>query len=431
MEPFGKTGEKIKVAFYLDNRYIADRDLWNIENGNPGIGGSQYMQLLIANHLVKQYTDLEVVMYVTARQNFTDGIEIHLVNDMEDALRCMKRDKCDVFILSNWYADLGLGIDKLRLVEKYKIRTIVWAHIFMQQQQYEYIASCKYIRLFVCLGKQQLEMLRGLKLYRKATYINYMLPPVHTIRQIHDKKIVVYVGAMYPYKGFHILAKYWKYIKENVSDAQLWVVGSAQLYGDNIKHGKYNIAEAKYERQFMHYLLDSSGKIDGSVKFFGSLGGAEKEQIVSQATVGIFNPCGKTETFGLSGVEFEAMGIPVVSIYRNSALDIIKDKETGLLYKEENCFPEYIIQLLNDEKYNRLLGEQARIFVNKEFEKGKIVKEWYDAIVSIATDSPYCLKHDKKFLPENQIWLHHIDNMLRENTRMKKFVWDSKLVTGS
>ncbi len=423
--------EKTRIAFYLDNRYIVGRNLKDIERGNPGVGGSQYMQLLVVNHLIKRYADMEIIMYITAEQDFSDGVSVCLVHDIEDALRCMKRDKCRVFILSNWFADLGDGIHKLQLIDKYRIRTIVWAHIFMNQKQYAFIASCKYIRLFVCLGKQQLEMLRGSKLYRKATYINYVLPPVHTIRQVHDEKIVVYVGALYSYKGFHVLAKYWKEIKRNVRDAQLWVVGNAQLYGDNITHGKYNIAEADYEKQFVHYLLNSKGEVDSSVKFFGSLGGEEKEQIVSQATVGIFNPCGKTETFGLSGVEFEAMGIPVVSVYKNSALDIIKDKETGLLFKQERYFPEYIIRLLNDKKYNALLGNQARAFVNKEFNNEKIIGEWYEAIVSIATDNQYLLKHDKRILTDNQIWLHHIDNFMREKTHMKKFIWDTKLVTGS
>ena len=137
--------EKIRIAFYLDNRYITGRNLQNIERGNPGIGGSQYMQLLLVNHLTKRYADLEIIMYVTATQNFPEGVEVCFVNDMEDALRCMKRDKCRIFVLSNWFADLGEGNDKLLLIEKYKIYTIVWAHIFMNYRQYAFIASCKYV----------------------------------------------------------------------------------------------------------------------------------------------------------------------------------------------------------------------------------------------------------------------------------------------
>ena len=257
------------------------------------------------------------------------------------------------------------------------------------------------------------------------------LHPVNMFRQNQNEKIVVYVGALYPYKGFHILAKHWREIKKNVKGAKLWVIGSAKLYGDHVSLGRYGIAEASYEKQFIHYLLNSNGQIDDSVTFFGNLGGSEKEKIVSQATVGVFNPSGNSETFGLSGVEFEAMGIPVVSIYKNSALDIIKHKKTGLLYKKEEEFPEYVIRLLNDETYNHLLGEQGKAFVSEEFDSKKIVQEWHEAICCVAMDLPYKLKHSRGIMKDNQIWLHHIDNFLRENTNIKNFFWESKIVTGS
>lgn len=422
---------KIKTAFYMNNNGIALRNLRDIENGNPGIGGSHYMQILLAHCLAQQYQDIAVTMYVTERQCFPAGIESKTVKGIEDALCQMKKDKCSVFILSNWMDVLGTGTEVLELIEKYRIKTIIWAHIFMNYQQYAYMSVSKYIRLFVCLGKQQLEMMRGLRLYRKSTYINYAVPPVHTSREIHDKKIVVYVGALYPYKGFHILAKYWKSIKKEVRDAQLWVVGSAKLYGDHIQLGKYGIAEAGYEKQFVQYLRGTGREIDASVHFLGNLGGSEKEKVVSQATVGIFNPCGRTETFGLSGVEFEAMGIPVVSIYRNSSLDIIKHEETGLLYKDEKEFPEYIIKLLKDSEYNQYLGRQARDYVTEEFKREKMIREWYEAIVCVSLNQSYYLKHDKSIIIDNQIWLHHIDNMVKEHTKIRKFIWESKLVTGA
>lgn len=421
---------RIRIAFYMNNDGIALRNLQNIKSGNPGIGGSHYMQILLAYCLTQRYQEMEVTMYVTAYQRFPCGISCRQVEGIEDALCQMKKDRCHVLILSNWLDVVGTGTEVLGLIEKYRMKTIVWAHIFMNYEQYACMSASKYIRLFVCLGKQQLEMMRGLKLYGKSTYINYAVPPVHTYRQVHDKKIVVYVGALYPYKGFHILAKYWKYIKKKVDNAQLWVVGSAKLYGDHVQLGKYGIAEPGYEKMLVQYLRGMGRGIDSSVHFFGNLAGSDKEKIVSQATVGIFNPCGRSETFGLSGVEFEAMGIPVVSIYRNSSLDIIKHKETGLLYKDEKDFPEYIIKLLNDSEYNQRLGKRAHDYVMEEFKQEKMIDEWHEAIVCVALDKMYCLKHDKGIMVTNQIWLHHIDNLLKEHTGIKKLIWESKLVTG-
>lgn len=422
---------RIRVAFYLDNRTIEGRNLKDVEAGNPGIGGSHYMQLLTEYHLAQQYGDLDIFMYVTTPQDFPEGIRVRVTKGFEHALSCMKEDHCRVLVLSNWYTDLGDGNEVPELIEKYRIRTILWAHIFMNYRQYAFISSCKYIRLFVCLGKQQLEMLRGLRLYKKATYINYMLPPTHMLRGDHYEKLVVYVGALYPFKGFHILAKHWKYIKKKVPNARLWVLGSARLYGDHVSLGKYGIAEASYEKQFVPYLLNSYGEIDDSVTFWGSRGGREKEELVSQAAVGIFNPCGASETFGLSGVEFEAMGIPVVSIYKNSAPDIIKNKETGLLYKKEREFPEYIIELLNNDEYNQKLGRQGKEFVSKEFDKRKITEMWHDAILNVAFDNSYRLNHDKRIIFDNQICFHHLNNFLKEQTGRSNFPWENRLTTGT
>ena len=38
-----------KVAFYFDNSRISQVDCRDIESGNPGIGGTEYLFLLISN----------------------------------------------------------------------------------------------------------------------------------------------------------------------------------------------------------------------------------------------------------------------------------------------------------------------------------------------------------------------------------------------
>ena len=49
-----------------------------------------------------------------------------------------------------------------------------------------------------------------------------------------------------------------------------------------------------------------------SVHFCGNMG-IEKLEIYNRTTVGVVNPSARTETFGLSAVEMEACGIPVVT----------------------------------------------------------------------------------------------------------------------
>lgn len=76
------------------------------------------------------------------------------------------------------------------------------------------------------------------------------------------------------------------------------------------------------------------------------------------------------------------------------------------------------------------LGEQARVFVNRKFERGKILQEWHDVLVHIARDEPFVLQHDKRIMMNSQIGLHYMENVLWDYAHIKNFRWKSKIVTG-
>lgn len=48
---FNKIIITMKIAFYIPNRGIYQKDLSNINEGNPGIGGSEFSAVLIATNL--------------------------------------------------------------------------------------------------------------------------------------------------------------------------------------------------------------------------------------------------------------------------------------------------------------------------------------------------------------------------------------------
>lgn len=51
----------MKVAIYMGQNLGDPVEARNIQNGNPGIGGTQYLMLLLANHLVTEsYCDVTI-----------------------------------------------------------------------------------------------------------------------------------------------------------------------------------------------------------------------------------------------------------------------------------------------------------------------------------------------------------------------------------
>src|SRR5690242_20284869 len=89
----------MKVAFYLDNSGIAEIDLRYPEKGNPGIGGTQYMIVMIANQLGKSYGNLmEVSILAPNIGRLPTACRVCHAASFEEALEQAARHSIDIFI---------------------------------------------------------------------------------------------------------------------------------------------------------------------------------------------------------------------------------------------------------------------------------------------------------------------------------------------
>lgn len=113
-----------------------------------------------------------------------------------------------------------------------------------------------------------------------------------------------------------------------VPEAKLYVVGSGRLYNHEEELGSLGVASKDYENMFAKYLMHD-GKLIPSVKFCGNMG-IEKSEIFYRTTVGVINPNGTDETFGISALDMAACGVPVVTRAINGLFDTVKHNETGL-----------------------------------------------------------------------------------------------------
>ena len=297
------------IGIYINNENISSVDCKNLLAGNPGIGGTEYCVLLLAQAYKMYYSNNKVTLFV-AKQGILPEVDNYVVvNGIDDLPAKTQKEDVDVLVVSAVYNGIPLPQSFFDDISAKKIKTILWGHNFYLNDFCNKICKCEYAKANVFVGRQQYDRYIDHAVINKSTYIYNMYPETD---ELHREKIqnhaVTYIGSLVPTKGFHVLAAVWKTILKEVPDATLNVVGNGKLYGRNSKLGKYNIAEDSYEKQFMPGLTDDEGNILPSVHFWGVLG-VEKNDVIRNTCVGVVNPTGRTETFGISALDFESMSV--------------------------------------------------------------------------------------------------------------------------
>lgn len=103
----------MKIAIFIDNENILGVDCRNPENGNPGIGGTEYCILLLAQVYKKAYPNDEVVLFATKQGMLpkTDAVEI--VSGPMEIGNVFKKTQADILLISAVYHGEPLSQDFL------------------------------------------------------------------------------------------------------------------------------------------------------------------------------------------------------------------------------------------------------------------------------------------------------------------------------
>ena len=379
--------ENMKIAFYLENAEIAGVDLRYPEKGNPGIGGSEYMMVMIANQLSKRYCNLMEVRILAADISLLPATcRVRHAATFDEAAEQAARDTMDILIFHPRYGTLAERV--LALESHPALKGIAWAHNFVSASDWDVLERSKSIAAVVNVGREQLDFYRDHPLFCKSTVIYNCLDHSafdNSIPALRRHARVVYMGSLVEFKGFHLLAQVWRKIVAQVPDAELHVLGSGRLYGRDNTLGCWGIAEPSYEEKFMPYLLDEKGLLPPSVKFHGILG-ADKNEILASAAVGVVNPSGETETFCISAVEFQAHRVAVVSAHEWGLLDTVQHGRTGLLCRNKEELMSHVVRLLKDYRLRNRLGDAAYAFARAHFDVNCIAPEWYRLLVAVEED---------------------------------------------
>lgn len=404
----------MKVFFYFDNLRKKDIDFSRPEDGNPGIGGTEFMIWSISYYLNLYYDDIKVSILSPIIDKLPSNIESIKCDSIYDAIKIANTKGSDVLVLRGVKCE---DINIYRLIDKLKVNTVMWCHNFETYKYLKLATNTKYIKRNICVSREQYDRLRDHEVYNKSCYIfNSIDCSIYKNQENSQSKdnIVCYLGAIRPLKGFHKLAELWPKIEEKVPGCKLYVIGSGKLYDENVVLGEYGIAEKSYEKLFIKYLTDDNGKIKDNIKFFGDLSHKDKLNIMSQAKVGVLNPIAKDETFCISAIEFEVLGVPVVAKKTYGLLNTVNDKKTGFLVKNDDELVESISNILTDNNLSISMGVSARKYVEDKFDIRDICYEWKKVL--------YQVKNNEESLMDTKTNNYECDlKWLRElNRRIKK-----------
>ena len=374
----------MKVAFYLENHAIPDVDLSRPSLGNPGCGGAQHMLAAIPSHLAaaEEKTGCQPLILANHVHRLPGNVTSLRVSDVVEAASKAKEEGCDIFV---YRPRRHLEAELLALIDRLELPTIARFSITPTGPYLRALAKSTHVKAVVCVGREQHDLAWDTPVWPKLTHITngfdvdgFRLanPPAK------EPGLVVYLGALVPQKGFHLLARAWPRVLRRHPEARLAVIGSGALYGA-ADLGPWGVAAPDYEAQFAPHLAGPDGKPHPSISFLGRLG-LEKKEWLYRASVGVPNPTGQTENCPGSALEFQACGTAVVSAARFGLLDTVRDRETGLLGRSESDLVNNICALLDDPARAERLGRNGIRFVREAFDAGAINADWHDLFDRLA-----------------------------------------------
>lgn len=166
-----------------------------------------------------------------------------------------------------------------------------------------------------------------------------------------DDVIVVSTGRITEEKGFKILCE-------------------AIVKLKNEKHIKFVIVgDGSYLDEFKRTIKDEN--LEDKVLFTGY----QKDVNPYLESADIFAICSLHETLCNSLIEAGAKGLPLIAPKIGGMPEIVKHNENGILLKrnDSDCVAETIRQLSEDEKLRKMLGNNARKYIENTFSQEVII----------------------------------------------------------
>lgn len=369
----------MKIGFYADNIQLPSADFGDPEKGSPGVGASLYIQAAVP-YFIKKYCPekAKVVIFAPYIEHLPKNIKAVKADTLKEAAQCAKGEGVDYFVFRARQRDRD-GI--LDFIDSISLPSIGVGQLTPAPETVRKMSQTKFFKALVCVGREQYDSLIDSPIKSKLAYIDNALhldscqSGINTPEK-KDPNLVVYMGALVPVKGFHVLAQAWPKIIEKVPNAKLSVIGSVKIYGENLSVGPLGVASEKYEREgIIPHLCDDQGRLHPSVTFHGQMG-QEKFEVMQRAAVGVVNPTGNSETCCVSAVEMSGCRAAVVSGAYYALLDTVLHKKTGLLGRGTEELADNICACLANPDMAKELGDAGYKRARDQFDFSAVVPRW-------------------------------------------------------
>lgn len=376
------------VAFFLDNSALREVDFSRPLDGNPGAGATEFMTVLVASELSKKSVD--VTLLTTATGLFPSELKVKKVEDIHEAILYSATNNF-ILTIRAYISDFENILEEIKAHRD--LRVVIWAHLTPNQSSLKFIAKISQVRAVICLENNQRVRMGDSLAHRKLLTIPYGITGnTELVNVSKNPNNIVFLGALVPQKGFHLLADAWPKIEKAIPDAKLYVFGSGRLYDSRIDLGPKGIATKDYESRIFRKLSKDSA----SIEFLGNGDPVLRNSILDKCKLGIVNPSAQTETFCLSAVEFEQRGIPVVGGRKYGLLDTVKHKKTGYLVTNPSHLHKHIVRILRNKSRIETLGHQAQQFVFENFNLSTVIDRWYNVFEVFSEGSTASVARETK-----------------------------------
>jgi glycosyltransferase involved in cell wall biosynthesis len=223
-----------------------------------------------------------------------------------------------------------------------------------------------------------------------------------------EEKRLLYIGAVCPHKGPHVLLEAFKIVAARYPQVRLDIVGPqgsypleecfdlndrTQLQNVAPLFAKNRVALLKRKLGFGTsdqgtYLDFLKAKLTGDlahkVTFHGFLSRPELINYYYGADVFVFPPIWN-EAFGCTPVEAMAAGTPVVATRSAGIVETVKDHESGFLVEknDDQVWAEAILKLLENDVLRETMGRAARRRALEHFDWDTIIAAMHDRYQSL------------------------------------------------
>lgn len=168
---------------------------------------------------------------------------------------------------------------------------------------------------------------------------------------LHDNIVILFVGALtkwHKYKGLDFLIQAFKLLNKKIKNAKLMVVGEGSL-----------------RRYYESYA--SSFNIEKDVIFTGDVKDRELPKFYAASDMVVLPSLDRSEGFGLTLLEGNATGKPIVGSNVGGIPEVIRDNFNGILVPPGDAISlaKSMENLCKDKKLRAKLGNNGRKFAEK------------------------------------------------------------------